>query len=498
MLFTGERLTFKTNCLYLLKTLFQHLYNVICRCSLVGSMDRGPGVDVIINDEILSKSPYCPHGPTLLFERFSATSDGKEREENRRFYACSACRDRKLCPFFRLESNHRKQNDGKTKSYNLEQKTNTTTDEMHRLNAFKKLKDSDRRFCIPCGTLLLPNEWKVHATHQILPNVTDKMLLHPSRILKPMDNAKKEAQFFFSDSTTKFIASTLIKLQFKRILCIGAPRIHEFCRSSEKECDSLLLDIDNRFLQFYDQGSFCHYNMFNHFFFDGDVSRQTYLNFMKEEDRMAIVIDPPFGGLVEVLAHTIATITKDYEHETSQTSLPVFWIFPYFLEPRLLQNVPNYVMLDYKVGYDNHPLYRSTHGHSKNRLTSPIRIFTNISPDQVKLPEDEGYRYCSSCNRWVAEENKHCNACNACTSKDGSTYVHCDSCKRCVKPSRIHCDSCGHCLPEDHECGATDKPRGCHLCGDMTHKRKACTMRNNTSRKKHKASLPSKKRKMKP
>lgn len=40
----------------------------------------------------------CPLGPALLFVK---TSQGKE--EGRRFYACSACRDRKDCNFFQWE-----------------------------------------------------------------------------------------------------------------------------------------------------------------------------------------------------------------------------------------------------------------------------------------------------------------------------------------------------------------------------------------------------------
>lgn len=37
-------------------------------------------------------------GPTLLFEKV-----GKGGEKGRRFYACSACRDRKDCKFFQWE-----------------------------------------------------------------------------------------------------------------------------------------------------------------------------------------------------------------------------------------------------------------------------------------------------------------------------------------------------------------------------------------------------------
>ena len=42
--------------------------------------------------------PYCVAGPTLLFQRYS-----KGKKNGRRFYACSACRDRSECSFFQWE-----------------------------------------------------------------------------------------------------------------------------------------------------------------------------------------------------------------------------------------------------------------------------------------------------------------------------------------------------------------------------------------------------------
>jgi hypothetical protein len=37
----------------------------------------------------------------------------------------------------------------------------------------------------------------------------------------------------------------------------------------------------------------------------------------------------------------------------------VLWIFPYFMEPQVLASCPDFSMLDYKVNYDNHPLFAS-------------------------------------------------------------------------------------------------------------------------------------------
>lgn len=43
-----------------------------------------------------------------------------------------------------------------------------------------------------------------------------------------------------------------------------------------------------------------------------------------------------------------------------------------------------------QVDYDNHPLYK--HGKT-GRKQSPVRLFTNISPRDIILPKEEGYRY---------------------------------------------------------------------------------------------------------
>lgn len=49
------------------------------------------GVRVILDETI--KKPWCPHGPTLLFESTS-------QETSVKFFACSACRNRDDCSFY--------------------------------------------------------------------------------------------------------------------------------------------------------------------------------------------------------------------------------------------------------------------------------------------------------------------------------------------------------------------------------------------------------------
>ena len=55
--------------------------------------------EVCFEDQWFYKSPKCPHGPMLLFEKFVS---GKNEE--RRYFACSASRNRKECNFFMWEN----------------------------------------------------------------------------------------------------------------------------------------------------------------------------------------------------------------------------------------------------------------------------------------------------------------------------------------------------------------------------------------------------------
>ncbi|RMC14268.1 hypothetical protein DUI87_09359 [Hirundo rustica rustica] len=222
-------------------------------------------------------APSCPHGPALLFVK---TSQGKE--EGRRFYACSACRDRKDCNFF---------------------------------------------------------SGKMRRLHEMI-----------------QSKASQEEEF---------------------------------------SVRSLLLDIDFRYSQFYTEDEFCHYNMFNHHFFGGEAARETCRKFLCEENggRVIMVTDPPFGGLVEALASSFKKLmamwrkTEKEGHDNKE--MPMFWIFPYFFESRILDFFPSFSMMDYQVDYDNHALYK--HGKT-GRRQSPVRIFTNLTPSMVVLPEEEGYR----------------------------------------------------------------------------------------------------------
>lgn len=94
---------------------------------------------------------------------------------------------------------------------------------------------------------------------------------------------------------------------------------------------------------------------------------------------IALVMDPPFGGRVEPLADTVNAIIQGYQKLNNvEDKMPIFWMFPYFMETHILNSLPDFVMLDYKVDYDNHPLF--TKDEKGRKYGSPVRIFTNVDP----------------------------------------------------------------------------------------------------------------------
>lgn len=435
------------------------------------------GIELVVSEKD-RPAPCCPHGPTLLFEKV-----GEEGAQGRRFYACSACRDRKDCHFFQWEDE--KVSDARFLAREQENKSKlppfTHKEYSARFNRFVSLALHEKRFCAECQLLLLPEEHAAHSSHR-LTELTTAQLRRPSVLLRPLENKKSNAQYLFADRSAHFLLDTVVRLGFKKVLCVGTPRLHELIKvknleKKDKPMKSLLLDIDFRYAQFYGQDEFCHYNMFNHHFFGGEASKKVLLNFLSESDgdRVVMVADPPFGGLVKPLANSFSLIshtwTTQQKSDSAVAEMPMMWIFPYFFEPRILECLPSFRMLDYQVDYDNHPLYK--HGKT-GRKQSPVRIFTNISPRDIVLPKEEGYRFCLVCERHVWSLNKHCPKCNLCPSKDGREWKHCSTCGKCFKPTWRHCGSCGRCALPDHPCGSGKEQQGCFNCGSLEHKRKAC------------------------
>lgn len=454
--------------------------------------------------------PYCRHGPALLFERYNS-----KQCKNERFFACSACRDRKECSFYLLENDFIQKKKSRTSLQNVYSK-NLPSKKLHkRLILYKKLKPQERKYCCDCSTIVFPDELSNHVNHTIHDNITKKQLMYPSYLLSAISNNKTNAQYLFSKSTVEFLKGCIQNLNFHKMLCVGAPRLHEailneksdlssvlegdedMCTNdtgkiereeNEKDCSSLLLDIDERLSQFHAASNFCRYNMFNHHFFENDTDYEVYLKFMQcdANENLILIMDPPFGGLVEVLANNYLKISAQWkELNNSSSELPLFWIFPYFMEAKIMEHLPSMKMMDYKINYENHKYFKD--GPSGRKSGSPVRIFTNIDLAEIKLPDCD-YRFCAICKRYVQKENKHCEICDKCTSKDGKTYKHCHLCNRCVKPSRFHCTQCQMCVLQDHVCG---KPvnLGCHICGDQSHKQKSCPKKRKVFVKKKKKKL---------
>ncbi|XP_053757616.1 rRNA N6-adenosine-methyltransferase ZCCHC4 isoform X2 [Panthera pardus] len=315
------------------------------------------GVEVVFPSDPATPAPLCPHGPTLLFVK---VNQGKE--ESRRFYACSACRDRKDCNFFQWEDE--KLSEARLaarEAHNRRcQPPLSRTQCAERYLKFIELPLPERKFCQRCQQLLLPDDWEKHREHWVVGNISVGQLGRPSQLLRPLENKKTNAQYLFAERTCHFLVDLLPALGLTRVLCVGTPRLHELIRlkaSGDKKSNikSLLLDIDFRYSQFYMEDSFCRYNMFNHHFFDGKAALEVCRTFLQEDkgEGVIMVTDPPFGGLVEPLAVTfkklIAMWKEGQSQDSSHKELPVFWIFPYFFESRIRQFFPSFCMLDYQV-----------------------------------------------------------------------------------------------------------------------------------------------------
>ncbi|GAB1607402.1 rRNA N6-adenosine-methyltransferase ZCCHC4-like [Argonauta hians] len=466
-------------------------------------------IDVVL-DSTTANPPHCPHGPTLLFVRY--VSGGKS---SKRFYACSACRDRKDCNFYQLEDEHISEAKLKRREEFNRSQLPQFTHEIYqqRLQTIQESPVETRGYCIQCQLLLLPTELKLHQqkSHKLKKSITDKMLSQPTLLLPPYQSNKVYAQYHFSKRTLDLLKSTLKQQNISHVLCVGVPSLHEAIQSDNSgTMNSLLLDLDHRYMQVYSAEKFCHYNMFNNYFFNDTLASGVFQRFLTEDNddddddddaiakKVAIIFDPPFGCLIEVLCHSFNNLQKQWQtlsKKSPDSVLPTIIVLPYFMEKRIQDSFEGFSMLDYKISYTNHLQF----SEDQSKVNPTVRIFTNIEPHLIPLPEKEGYWYCDICYRYSSAENKHCTKCGSCTSKDGKTYVHCDQCERCVKPNRSHCDVCQMCQVKGHQCSTMSVKSGCHICGLSGHKRKACPQNqsNNINTSQKKEGGKSKKRKIK-
>lgn len=88
------------------------------------------------------------------------------------------------------------------------------------------------------------------------------------------------------------------------------------CETCKYKINYFLAILQNIFSlqrQFFGPDDYLLYNMFNHFFFDGAEGEATFNNFLKEsKGNLALVLDPPFGGKMDVLANTLKKIFKQF------------------------------------------------------------------------------------------------------------------------------------------------------------------------------------------
>lgn len=402
--------------------------------------------------------PHCPHGPMLYFYKTSSLQDG--------FFACSAFRDKNSCGYHtnlkELSDSHKK------RRYPME-----TYDYKKLRRKIKSVPEDNRNYCHTCNLPYAQQEAKCHANHNTLLGITDDKFLNPTCFLRPIDNDKVEAQYFFDEKSLKMFASCLEKCNAKKVVCIGTPRLHAYIKKHLEDVESFLLDFDHRYFYFYDDDQFAWYNMCNNHFFD-EKQRSTFHKFLETEQNLALFIDPPFGCRTEVVANSIKQLTILYRSINKVHTMPlVFWAYPYFGESYIRQVMPEMEMCDYKINYTNHESYSD--GCKARKLGSPARLFSNVPPNLIVLSPDEGYKFCKPCNRWTAKENTHCNICGLCPSKNGDTYRHCEECKMCVKPNYVHCKECRRCTQKGgHSCSEYQTRIRCWICREVGHNELNC------------------------
>lgn len=409
------------------------------------------GVDVIIRD--LSLNPRCPHGPTILF----STKSG------RKFFACSGNRSQNEC--FRSDLDydvpmqHTDDNlepEGESIDIKYEQVLEMTPDQ--------------RIYCKTCLTFIKTP--RGHESHILIRSISDSFMKEPSLHLPQLSDDQFNAQYFFDDHTLDFLCSIFEELKLTSIICMGAPRLHDYIKTRKPKMNSILLDIDSRFKAFNSPEAFCQYNMFNHYFFRKS-DEEKFKQFLNNDSDVSarsnhcLFTDPPFAARTELLSETIRTISSTF-HQIRPKILPVMWIFPYFNEHHIKKMMPEMEMLDFQVTYMNHRAYCDQYKGRKEG--SPIRIFTNIDPKFIKYPSRFiSYHLCRPCNRFVSNNNEHCKICKICPSKNGATYRHCQECIKCVKPNYVHCSACGRCAQKYHDCTIYQQHQECWFCMKYGH-----------------------------
>lgn len=344
------------------------------------NLKRGPKYR-LINQEIEGR-PSCPHGPTLLFESIN---------QGKRFFACSASRNRKECNFHLNYDDFKKGKKLIGPTLEENQMPRVVFDN-NRLKKILLLDENKRSFCKDCVMMLLPDEVNAHNGHTIKSCIAVTRIRKPSKLLLSETSSKFTAQFYFDKRSKNVITTNLLAHGLTRVICIGTTSIHESIqlKSQSTGMESILLDLDHRLGQFFPSSKFVHYNMFNHHFVEGKKGEKKLSNFITKsgKEQLALVIDPPFGGMLEALAESIKKINQMAGFE-----VPVVLAFLDVNRRRISDVMPQVKMTDYVLKYK---------GKSRMKFNR-ARIFTSLPLPSFQLPKEEGYDYCSKCKMYVKE-----------------------------------------------------------------------------------------------
>ncbi|CAD5112224.1 DgyrCDS1455 [Dimorphilus gyrociliatus] len=191
-------------------------------------------------------TPQCPHGPCLLLSR---QTEGKNKD--RKFFACSACRNRKDCNFFRWLDQQGGQNKKIDADARIKLNEKGARESVRRFNRFKELKETNSpsiNFCETCEILLKKDEEKTHLGH--LQKIICSNDIKPSSLLRPLQRDSKNAQYHFSEDSEKFLTKTILDSKFERVVCIGTPRLYESLVRQMDNSQVVLMDIDSRYVTY--------------------------------------------------------------------------------------------------------------------------------------------------------------------------------------------------------------------------------------------------------
>lgn len=358
------------------------------------NLKRGPKYKLI--QEEIEGRPLCPHGPTLLFESIN---------QGKRFFACSASRNRKECNFH-LNFDDFKKGKKLVGPTLQENQVPLVKFDNNRLKNILLLDENKRSFCKDCVMMLLPDEIVAHNGHSIKTSIAISRIRKPSKLLISETSSKYTAQFYFDKSSKKVIISNLLERGLTRVICVGTTSIHESIqlKSQSTGMDSILLDLDHRLGQFFPSSKFVHYNMFNHHFLEGKKGEKKLANFIRksEKEQLVLVIDPPFGGMIETLAESIKKI-----FQMAAVEIPLILSFLDVNRRKINDAMPQVKMTDYILKYK---------GKSRTKF-SRAKIFTSLPLQSFKLPEEEGYEFCPQCKKYVKPNSKDSKFKSDCTHK---------------------------------------------------------------------------------